>query len=289
MDIRPARPDDVEPVTAFTTGTFDWGDYVPDRLPAWLDDAGSIVMVATDDSDRPIGLARAIRMSDREAWIHAARVHPDHRRTGVGSAVNEALCAWASEQGASVVRLLTEEWNTAAKRQVEASGYRQICEWSWPMRELGSGRIDPVTNGGKRVPGEEQLASGSRAEIDPAWVAWSTSELAAAGRNLFPVGWTFRRMRLEDVHEASRSRELMQCASGWVIARARADDSELFVPWVVTNPLDAPRLARAVVDLAARRRMSSVMAMIPSVDWLEDAFEQAGCEIRRGSIYARAL
>lgn len=289
MNVRPASPSDLEAITAFTTGTFDWGDYVADRFLGWLDDTDSIVMVATDDTDTPIGLARAIHMSEREAWIHAARVAPAHRRTGVGSAVNEALCDWARDRGAAIVRLLTEDWNTAAQGQVESSGYRRVCGWSWPMRELGTGRIDPITNGGKRVAGEEQLASGSRAEIDPAWVAWSSSDMASAGRSLIPLGWTFRRMTLEDVREASRARELMQCASGWVIARSRAEDTELFVPWVVTNPLDAPRLARAVVDLAARRRMSTVMVMIPTIDWLESAFEKAGCEIRRGFIYARTL
>lgn len=289
MAVRPATAADLQAVTAFTTGTFDWGDYVPGRFLAWIEDTDSIVMVATDDSDTPIGLARAIQMSEREAWIHAARVDPNHRRTGVATAINAALCGWAADRGAVVTRLLTEDWNTAAQRQVEASGYRRVCGWSWPMRELGSGRIDPITNGGKRVAGEEQLASGSRAEIDPAWVAWSSSDMATAGRGLLPIGWTFRRMTLDDVHAASRERELMQCASGWVIARSRSDDSELFVPWVVTNPLDAPRLARAVVDLAARRRMSTVMVMIPTIDWLDSAFERAGCQIRRGYVYAKTL
>lgn len=285
--VRPARLADLDAVRAFTTGTFAWGDYVPERFEGWLGDDDSEVMVATDGSDRPIGLARVLMMSEREAWIHAARVHPDHRRQGVGSAINDALCTWARNQDAVVARLLTEDWNQAAQRQVEHSGYRRVGTWSWPMRDLGTGRIDPVTNGGRRVPGEEQLASGSRAEIDPAWIAWSSSEMAAVGRGMFPIGWTFRRMTIDDVSEASRSRELLQCASGWVIAKTEGE--ELRVPWVVTNPLDAAKLARAVIDLAARRRLASVMVMMPSIDWLDEAFEHAGCEIRRGYLYAITL
>lgn len=287
MQVRPARSTDLDAVRAFTTGTFAWGDYVPDRFEGWLDHDDSTVMVAVDETDTPIGLARVLMMSAREAWIHAARVHPDHRRQGVGTAINHALCEWAAQRGAVVARLLIENWNEAAQQQVERSGYRRVGSWSWPMRDLGTGRIDPVTNGGRRVPGEEQLASGSRAEIDPAWIAWSSSEMAAAGRAMFPIGWTFRRMSIDDVAEASRKRELLQCASGWVIART--DGDQLTVPWVVTNPLDAPKLARAVVDLAARRRVKSVMVMMPSLDWLDEAFEHAGCEVHHGYLYARTL
>jgi GNAT superfamily N-acetyltransferase len=285
--VRPARFEDREAVTAFTTGTFAWGDYVPDRFEGWLGAEDSTVLVATDDTDEPIGLARVVLMSDREAWIHAARVHPEHRRRGVGSAINEALCAWAASRGALVARLMTEDWNEAAQGQVERSGYRRVSAWSWPMRDVGVGKIDPVTNGGRRVPGEEQLASGSRAEIDPAWIAWSSSELASAGRGLFPIGWTFRRMTIDDVHAASRSRELLQCASGWVIAKTEND--RLSIPWLATNPLDAPRLARAVIDFAARRNLASVLVMVPTIDWLDEAFEHSGCDINRGHIWTREL
>jgi GNAT superfamily N-acetyltransferase len=287
MRVRPARLGDLESVRAFTTGTFEWGDYVPDRFESWMERDDSAVMVATDADDVPVGLARVVMMSAHESWIHAARVHPDHRRRGIGSAINEALCAWASDRGAIVARLMTEDWNEAAQRQVEGSGYRRVSTWSWPMRDLGSGTIDPVTNGGRRVPGEEQLASGSRAEIDPAWIAWSSSEMASAGRRLFPIGWTFRRMTIDDVHAASANRELLQCASGWVIART--DGDALSVPWVATNPLDAPKLARAVIDLAARRKLASVAVMVPTIDWLDEAFEHAGCKINRGHIWTREL
>lgn len=289
MQIRPALTGDHEAVTEFTTGTFAWGDYVPERFPTWLDRPDSIVMVAVTEDDQPVGVSRCVQMSDTEAWLHAARVHPDHRRQGIAAAMNEALCQWAADRGVLVARLMTEDWNTPAIGQVQSIGYRSVSDWSWPMRQLGTGRIDPVTNGGRRVPGEEQLASGSRAEIDPAWIAWSSSEMARAGRGLKPSGWMFRKMTIEDVREASRERTLLQCASGWVIAEPTSDGTELLVRWVVTNPLDAPRLARAVIDLAVRREMTSVMVMIPAVTWLEEAFVAAGCSIRRGNVWERAL
>jgi hypothetical protein len=72
-----------------------------------------------------------------------------------------------------------------------------------------------------------------------------------------------------------------------VIARTEADG--LSVPWVATNPLDAPKLARAVIDLAVRRKLASVMVMVPTIEWLDEAFERAGCKINRGYIWVRDL
>ena len=35
--IRPGRLEDVAAITPWTSDTFSWGDYVPERLPSWLD------------------------------------------------------------------------------------------------------------------------------------------------------------------------------------------------------------------------------------------------------------
>ena len=54
--------------------------------------------------------------------------------------------------------------------------------WAWEMREVN-------------------CAPGGRA---------ATSEMASVGRGLFPIGWTFRRMTLDDVRAASAARELLR-------------------------------------------------------------------------------
>ena len=160
MRVRPAQASDIDAVRAFTTGTFEWGDYVPDRFEGWLGREDSTVLVATDEDDSPIGLARVLMVSDREAWIHAARVHPDHRRRGIGSTLNEALCDWAGSHGAMVARLMTEDWNEAAQGQVEQSGYRRVSTWSWPMRDLGRGAEDAAARGDAHRPGHQRRAEG---------------------------------------------------------------------------------------------------------------------------------
>ena len=82
--IRPARTEDIKQIIPWTSDTFSWGDYVPERLPVWLDDHNSTVLVATIE-DEPVGLVHGLMLSSNEAWLEAARVQPDHRRTGLGN------------------------------------------------------------------------------------------------------------------------------------------------------------------------------------------------------------
>jgi GNAT superfamily N-acetyltransferase len=284
--IRAARPDDLPQIASFTADTFEWGDYVADAFDEWLDDDRGHVMVAEVDG-RVIGLGRVVLLSDREAWLHAARVHPDHRRSGIGAALNDHGCDWARARGAVVARLMTEDWNEPAIRQVTKLGYRRTASWAWAERRTDDGEVDPRTNGGRRVPGEERLTPGGSAEAEPAWIAWSTGELAVTGRQLYPIGWHFRTMTIDDVTAAARRRALWQCPSGWVVADVEDDGWHL--SWVVTNDLDADRLLRAVLDRAQATSLSWIRVMVPRVAWMEDALRQAGFELHPAGIYALGL
>jgi GNAT superfamily N-acetyltransferase len=284
--LRPARPRDLDDVASFTRETFSWGDYVADALPDWLDDPDGAVTVAERDG-RVIGIGRTVLMSDREAWLHAVRIHPDHRREGIGTMLNEAGCRWARERGALVARLMVEDWNEPAREQVAKLGYRVVSHWDWATRPVGSGKVDPRTNGGKRVPGEERLTRAPTAEAGPAWIAWSTGELAAAARQLFPIGWHFRTMTAEDVAVAAREKTLFQSPSGWAIAAP--DGEELAIPWLATSDLDVDRFVRAVVDHATRGSFPTVRVMAPRVPWLLEQLVSNGFDIHPAGVYARPL
>lgn len=285
-DVRPARPHDLEVVAAFTSDTFTWGDYVADAFPSWLETERSQVLVAVDGADRPIGMGRVVLLSDREAWLHAARIHPDHRRQGIGSLLNDALCDWARNEGAQIARLMIENWNEAAQNQVDGLGYRRVAEWISGAKAIG-GDVDPSTNGGRRVPGDERLGPGSHAEIDPSWIAWSSSEAAAAGRRLYPIGWHLRRMTYDDVVDAAREGALWHSPSGWVIGAE--EDGQLFVSWMVTSDLDVDRLLRAIVDRAERFEVERVRVMSPDLEWMRSALDRAGWDLMSMGIWAVEL
>lgn len=282
--IRPAEARDTETVASFTTNTFTWGDYVADSFPQWLEDEDTRVVVATDDDDSPIGLARVRMLSAREGWLSAARVHPDHRRRGVGSALNDWCADWVRDQGGIVVRLQIEDWNQAAHHQVEALDYRPVADVWNAERGVSRSDIEPATNGGRRKRTEERLDRAPRAEAEGAYIAWSTSELARASHGLFPVEeWAWRRMTLDD---ALSSRSWF-CPSGWILGEETGES--LIVRWMVSTPDDASSLMRATVDLAQERGLRNVRVTGPSVEWLESALADNRLEIHRSRIYEKAL
>ena len=116
--VRQGRADDLPWITSWTTDTFSWGDYVPDRIEGWLEDPESELLVCSDESDVVRAIVHAEMLSPAEGWLEAARVHPDHRRTGMGTALNRAGVEWLAQRGARVVRLATEADNEPAVAQV---------------------------------------------------------------------------------------------------------------------------------------------------------------------------
>ena len=288
MTTRAARPDDKAVIASFTAATFSWGDYVADAFDSWMEDPDGQILVAATDTDEAIGMARVSMLSDTEAWAQAARVHPDHRRRGIAGRLTEAGEIWAGERGALVMRLVTEDWNEPAQRQVEKSGYRLVARWA--MGQRGVGRSVPAVpgNGGRRAPAEERLRPASVHEVEPAFLAWSTSDLITTGHGLYPaVGWSWRQMTLDDVAEAARTRSLWDCPAGWLIGTIEKD--MLWMSWIVTGSEDAYRLLRAAIDLAGDQGAERLRMLFPQTDWLMQAVRRAGMEIHPLLVYEKEV
>ncbi|HEX9855073.1 MAG TPA: GNAT family N-acetyltransferase [Acidimicrobiia bacterium] len=285
--IREARPGDGEAIAAFTEDTFEWGDYVADAFGPWLDDPAGHLVVAADEADRAVATAFGTLVSDQEAWLQGARVHPAWRRRGIAGALDEVLESWARQRGASVARMVIEAWNTAAQAQVGSIGYRRVCSWVHAERSVGA--ASPVTagNGGKRVAASEQLVRAHSSEAEPAYVSWSAGQLSRAGRGLIGIRWRFRRLTIDDLKSGARHDALWAARSGWVLG---ARHGEMFeVGWLETSEEDAADLARAIVDLAADQRAELLEVWAPDVGWLATALRRAGCELDQMSVWAKAL
>lgn len=285
MEVRPAIASDHSAILEFTRDTFDWGDYVSDSFLSWLEDEHGQVLVAADADDRPVGVARVVMLSDREAWMHAARVSPLARRTGVATMLNVAGCDWARQNGADVARLLVEDWNTAAQQQVAKMGYRRGSVWVSAEKAMA---MEPLTNGGRRVPGDERLTPARRTEVDLAWMTWKVGDLAQVGRELIPIGWAFRQMTVDDLRGAVGEGRLWQCPSGWMVA-AITDDGRLDVSWLETNDLDAHRLIKAMIDLADGFGVETIWGLFPAPNWLVETLSVLGFELRPSAVWSLPL
>ena len=277
--VRMARPEDVEHIVPWTTDTFDWGDYVPDRLPAWIEDPSSAVVVCLDESEIPVALAHALLLSKTEAWLEAARVHPDYKRSGMGSAMNHAGVAWARERGAKVVRLATEADNEAARRQVEALDYRQTSNWVHARYEIGPGSAKP---------GKPGLRPAPPSDVDAAWMFWSTSNLAHDSRGLIAHGWRWRKATPGDLATAAGEGNFYQSPAGWVMADAPEED-RIRTLWLATTPEEAPWLLADLIDLASQKEATELTIMMPNIPWVAEALSRSGAESKEVVVYSLAL
>jgi GNAT superfamily N-acetyltransferase len=284
--IRPARPDDLDQVAVWTRDTFAWGDYIAERWDDWVASEDGHLVVAEVDGT-VAGLAYVAMVSSREAWSQGMRVHPEFRRQGLGTLIGEALWPWAAERGAAVVRLAVEDWNTAAQGQVQGMGFRPVSTWLYAERGVGENSPVPEGNGGRRVPAEESLRPANAAEAEPAYLSWTSGDLARASRGLFPQGWTWMRLTAEHLAAAARERTLWAGRPGWALADL--DDTQLRVHWLETVESDARAMVRALVDRAAGAGSERLTAMIPAVDWLRQAFERSAFEMSPLRVWAKEL
>lgn len=277
-EVRAARAGDIDLIAPWTSQTFEWGDYVPERFSGWLEDPDGVVLVVPDNGDQPIALCHVTMLSGYEGWLEAARVHPDHRRTGLGTTLNHAGVRWLEERGARVVRLAVEAENESARAQVEKLGYRPSCVW-----QQGGFVVEP----NRRGPSGYRLRPASLAEIDAAWVFWAGSDLAAEGRELIPHGWRWRRARPEDLVDAANLGSFYQSPAGWVAVR-RADGGRLQTTFLATVTEDAPRLLDSLHDLGLDLGAEEVRVKMPGTPWAAEALTRAGADPREVVVYAKA-
>lgn len=266
--VRPGRPDDARAIAAFTTDTFSWGDYVANEFPEWLEEPDSALPVATDDDDVAVALARVRMLSPREGWLSAARVHPQHRRQGLGSALNRWAVDWVQERGGRVCRLQIETDNVAAHNQVVGLGYRPVLSAAVYERLT---RPAPDSNGSPLRPAPERLVRAARAESDLAYITWSTSDLGRRARGMFAIEpWAWRVLAEADL----RTGPLWACPSGWALAET--DEDGLVVRWMACTADDIERLLQAIIDLAREQEARAVQLVLPVVDWVAEALRRFG-------------
>ncbi len=286
--IRPATHDDIPLIASWTLNTFDRGDYVAERLAEWIDSPASEVIVAESDG-AVVGTVTGTMVSPTEGWAQGIRVHPDHRRQGIATAISTMLWEWARQRGATVVRLAVDDSNAASQAQVVSMGFRKIGDWRRGERAIGEGSPVPAGNGGRRVTPPERLEGAHSAEAEPAFFSWSTGELSRNAHGLVPTGWVWRRMTVQHLVLAARNRDLYEGRPGWAIAEVDRDENMLQVHWLETTADDAVAMARALVDLATEYAVAEARVWVPSVMWLEEALTRLGFEFHTAGVWELAL
>ena len=284
--LRPARPEDKESILAFTQATIPRGDYIDRVFDDWLADPAGITLIA-EVQGAAAGLARGTLLSPVEAWAQGLRVHPEYRRRGMGTALLDRLAEWAAGQGAKVIRLSSEDSNTAAGALIPTAGFRPAGRWLIVEKEALRAGPTPRGNGGKRAPAADRLRPAPALEADAAMISWSGGPLEMEAHGLFSQHWCCRRLTLDDLAGAARRGALWQGRTGWLFGERDRDEFE--VHWLSTYPEDARAMVAALLDLAAAAGADRLEAQLPAVDWLTTAFAQAACDLFPLTVYARPL
>ena len=279
FSVRDARAEDIPHISPWTRDTFSWGDYVADSISRWLEDPDLKVLVAVDSEDIPRGICVVQLLSPREGWLSAARVHPDARRQGLGTLLNEASVDWIRDRGGEVARLAVEDSNHAATSQAVKLGYRPGSSWVYaePPEDLAPQQED----------GDKPTVA-TRSDVDPAWMYWSTSEMADAGRMLLPSAWKWRRATVADIDRAARERRFVSCAAGWLVYEPRETES-IEVVWVAAGQNDFPRLVSAALRFSADAGISDVYFKIPETGWSGEALRRERFEVSIVTVYSKPV
>ncbi|GAB4305154.1 MAG: ribosomal protein S18-alanine N-acetyltransferase [Candidatus Bipolaricaulota bacterium] len=130
MRVRFGRRTDLPAIAAIEAASFPH-PWPSDLLAAYLDDEGTVVLVAEEGS--PIGFLIACRERAAEVpvfHIHDLAVAPPHRRRGAASALLGELMRIAVAERIALLRLEVRIANEAARRFYERWGFR-------PTRRLG--------------------------------------------------------------------------------------------------------------------------------------------------------
>jgi len=286
MEIRPAATSDIPAIVAFATGTFEWGDYVPDAIAGWIDDPDGIAMVAAIDGET-VGVAHTMLLTPTEAWAHGVRIHPDHRGRGIAGVLAESLMQWARDAGARVVRLLIEDDNTASARQVDKGGFRRTVRLMRASRPVGEATANPLGNGVRRGPSTLVARPGKDQDATLAMTAWASSDIGRSMRGLAGIVWRFHKLTVDDVVGAARSGNLWEIGSGWAITSTTTPS--FHVAMVDMRPEDAYETFRGLTDVANKRGAEDLVVWIPAIDWLIQAARRSGCDVSALSIWEHEL
>lgn len=287
MAIRQATYADIDAITAFTTGTFEWGDYVPDALAGWIDDPNGIVLVETDDSDKPIAVGRCFLLTPTEAWLHAARVHPDRKGEGIAGRLAVAFTDWARDRGALIARLLVEEINTSSIRHVGKTAFRLTTLVHRGVRDIDEQSPAPQRNGGRRRPSSLKARPGRRQDAPMVLGSWSTGEAGRELRGLVAESWSFHTLRVGDIERAAADHNLWEVGGSHAITREYESTFEVLM--LDTAPDEALDAIKALIDLADDRGATRFSAWVADCDWLVSALEAAGCVTEPSGIYEQPL
>ena len=173
IEVRPARPEDREAVLAFSTHTWEWGDYIERVWDDWLNDPQGLLSVAVLDG-QPVGISHMRMLNETDAWLEGLRVDPDYRNRGIATALDTASLEEAIRRGATNARLITASTNEATIHMMGNAHMR-----------LAPFLAHPLVQTGRRQPASESTQLAVQEDLDDIIDYLNVSDTFAAVGGLY--------------------------------------------------------------------------------------------------------
>jgi GNAT superfamily N-acetyltransferase len=152
--IRTAKKSDKEKVLKFCSNTFQWGDYIDQVWDIWFADPhGKLYVVdynerSKNNNNFPVAISHgSICPSKRQLWLEGIRVHPDHRRKKIATALITKMLQFGLQRGAIEASAIVATDNIGSRLMLENNGFSVISRWVYyasTHNAVGSSRIRPT-------------------------------------------------------------------------------------------------------------------------------------------------
>ena len=151
MIVRTAKKSDKEEVLKFCSNTFEWGDYIDQVWDIWSADPHSKLYVVVhnerskNNNNFPVAISHGIICpGKRQIWLEGIRVHPDHRRKRIATALIAKMLQFGMRQGAIEASAVVATDNIGSRLMLENNGFSVISRWVYyasTHKTVGSSRI----------------------------------------------------------------------------------------------------------------------------------------------------
>ncbi len=272
--LRPATAADRTPVLAFCAHTWEGGDYIAEVWDEWLHDPHTALVVGTLD-DQPIALAHIV-IDGEQSWLEGVRIDPAQRGRGFGQRLVQGCAEIARQQGATVMRLLTNRDNRAMIQLITRLGFAHCFDATWYSA--------PALDGPPPEPLATRDADELLRDLDAAPVLRETG-------GLYADGWMFLRpsaARLQR-HLAAGQVVAVPGVNGWAIV---ANDGESERQAIILAAGDFAGLLHGLRAHPAARRSGELRVLLPPDGACAALAQQLGYAVKRPhrfGIYALAL
>lgn len=128
LTIRRGKPEDNPQIQELLKHVWQ-DDYVPYMWLDWVNSPDQGIVLVAETEGKLIGTTYVAFRPQNTCWFQALRVHPDFRRSGVGSQLTKASIQEAKASGKVKVYLGIDSDNTASITLTERMGFSRVSEY----------------------------------------------------------------------------------------------------------------------------------------------------------------